>query len=60
MANKHRKPGDWKNIAAQRSRVERDERTGRGQAMYPNTTLVGSAAYQRRIAKQQKGNTSWA
>lgn len=55
MANKHRKPGDWKNIAAQRSRVEKHERTGRGLSNVPKMNETGSAAYRRMMAKRTNG-----
>jgi len=44
---KHRKPGDWKNVATQRAMVVRQEPKGRGLSNVPVVTDTGSAAYRR-------------
>lgn len=44
---KHRKPGEWKSIAIQRSHKARTVRAGRGLTNIPDITETGSAAYRR-------------
>lgn len=57
MAAKRRKPGDWKAVANQRAKRERENRTGRGLTNIPSLSDVGSAAYRR---QQAKLNTKWS
>lgn len=47
MANKHRKPGDWKAVAKSRESRARQNRTGRGLTNIPDLSETGSAAYRR-------------
>lgn len=47
---KNRKKGDWENIAKGRLNRNR-EIINRSDRDYPKMNVVGSAAYQRRIAK---------
>lgn len=53
MANKHRKPGDWRAIAGQRAKRERFNRTTRGLTNIPPLNETGSAAYRRLLAKMK-------
>lgn len=49
-----RKPGDWRSIAVGRGRIERTMRTSRGVTNVPAIGEVGSAAYRRRLASQNR------
>lgn len=45
--SKHRKPGQWREVASGRSKTPRETRTGRGLTNIPNVGETGSAAYRR-------------
>lgn len=53
MANKHRKPGDWKSTATGRAQTPRIMVKGHGLSNIPGMNETGSAAY-RRLAVKQK------
>lgn len=55
MANKHRKPGAWKDIAHSRNNVPRILVNGRGLSNTPKVTETGSAAY-RRLQRKVSGH----
>ena len=54
MANKRRKPGQWREVVAGRSKIERDLRHGQGLSNVPKLSETGSAAYRRLKAKEGK------
>lgn len=47
VANKHRKRGDWKNVASAHNRTAKQLINGRGLSNIPPVTDTGSAAYRR-------------
>lgn len=58
MADKRRKPGDWKTVAAAHAAVPRILEPGHGLTNIPKIIDIGSAAYRRILAK--KGRQVWA
>lgn len=58
MANKHRKPGDWRGVAAGRAAVPRIAVRGHGLSNVPAMGETGSAAYRRLAEKKNKYSNS--
>lgn len=57
--SKHRKPGQWREVAASRNGQKRETRTGRGLTNIPSPGETGSAAYRRLLASKAKGGSRW-
>jgi len=57
--SKHRKAGQWREVAAGRSKKPRETRTGRGLTNIPKASETGSAAYRRLLDKMSGKGSRW-